>query len=743
MGFLQAIFLAGTATFAVPVIIHLIFKLRKRRVVFSSLLFIRESVLRETRRLRLRDLILLLLRAATCILIALAFARPYRVGQVLAGGNGEQRQAVVLVLDDSPSMNAQEGGFTRWQLAMQKAAALCEERKPGDRVALIFASDPGRAAVELSGNFGATVSELRRERALTRRGDLTQGLRSGMDLLADAREPVRRVVLIGDQQATQVDRGAWVDVARLAAVATHPVRIEVETPYADAGRAPERLRNIAVTDVRAKSDVWIENQPIRFGVRVENYSDGEAPNLAVRLVVNGKELAKRTLGLGPRGNTEIELEAVFPHAGEAAGYVEVAAHDALPDDDRRYFALRLRDSLAAVVSEDHFREQNTFLDESYFLRVALDPTPRGTDTTPLAGGHEEPSASYVRVLPVEGAKLSAETLKHADLLFLCGLTELPPASLAAVEAAVKNGLGLVIFMGRSEGRIGEAFYNGAFFKDGKGLLPARPGSQYEGNLAEGRYNGLDAFAADHPIFKVFTAPYDAELREVKFLRNYQMNEKDLHAGAPEHPAGKVLATFNDGSPFLVERPFGKGKVLLFPFLPRPNTDTDLPINLNFPALVHQVVRYLAGVEASSSRSLLIGQQIEPADLGLPAETPFRIETPPPQPEKKELTAGQACPVDRPGLYSGAYSEGTLSHNVFWAGNLDPKESDLISEDLAALRALFTSNQTEPSATAEEGVKIGQQSSEELKSQAPDWRYFLLAAVVCLLLEVIVRDFWEG
>ncbi|MBI3828640.1 MAG: BatA domain-containing protein [Planctomycetes bacterium] len=741
MGFLQAVFLAGAASFAIPVVIHLIFKLRKKRLVFSSLFFIRESVLRETKRLRLRDLILLLLRAATCILVALAFARPYRIGQVLADASGEARQAVVIVLDDSPSMNAQDGSSSRWQYAIEKAVALCEARKPGDRVGLILASDPGKPTVELSGNFGATVSELKSEHALLRRGDLSQGLRSGLDLLADAREPLRRVVLISDLQSSQVDRGAWVEIAQRAAVASHPVKIEIESPFSD-NRAPGRLGNLALTDVHAKSDVWIEGQPLRFGARIENFSDGEAANISVRLLADGKELCKRTFGLGPRGGTEIELEAVLPRAGELGGKVEIEAHDALPDDDRRWFAVRLRDSVKAIVCEDKFREQDTYLDQSYYLRLALDPTPRNADTGLTISATQ--AHGYVRVVPVDAARLNADVLGDADAIFLCGVTELPPHALAALEDAVKNGRNLVIFMGRSEGKINEGFYNGAFFKEGKGLLPARPGTLYEGNLLEGRYNNLDAFKTDHPIFKVFAPPNDASLRFPKYLRNYVVNKADLVKGAPDHPEGQVLASFiYEGSPFLVERPYGKGKVLLFPFLPRPSPDTDLPITKVFAPLIHQVVRYLAGVESSSKRNLIVGESIEPADANLPTDTVINIETPSPQPEKKDLPADQALPTLKPGIYTGIYKRGEISDKILWAANLDPHESDLKSEDLAALRALFASNSTDNSGKAEDGVKLGNQSNDELKAQAPDWRYFLIAALVCLLLEVIARDFWEG
>ena len=77
MGFESPIFLAALGAVAAPIIIHLIFRLRKRVVVFGSLRFLEKIVKKNRRRLRLRDLILLLLRIAAVALIALAFARPY------------------------------------------------------------------------------------------------------------------------------------------------------------------------------------------------------------------------------------------------------------------------------------------------------------------------------------------------------------------------------------------------------------------------------------------------------------------------------------------------------------------------------------------------------------------------------------------------------------------------------------------------------------------------------------------
>ena len=72
-------------------------------------------------------------------------------------------------------------------------------------------------------------------------------------------------------------------------------------------------------------------------------------------------------------------------------------------------------------------------------------------------------------------------------------------------------------------------------------------------------------------------------------------------------------------------------------------------------------------------------------------------------------------------------------------NLDHREGELNSEDLASVRNIFASN----TADTKVGTATGPAGpwSEEQKSQAPDWRYFLVAALVCLVLEVWLRDWW--
>src|SRR5437588_13086292 len=77
MAFLTPAFLIGLAALAVPILVHLIQRERKRVIEFPSLMFIRRIPYQSVRRRRIRHWFLLLMRAAAIALIVAAFARPF------------------------------------------------------------------------------------------------------------------------------------------------------------------------------------------------------------------------------------------------------------------------------------------------------------------------------------------------------------------------------------------------------------------------------------------------------------------------------------------------------------------------------------------------------------------------------------------------------------------------------------------------------------------------------------------
>ena len=115
--FLAPCFLVGLGAIAIPILIHLIQRERKRVVQFPSLMFLRRIPYQSVRRRRIRHWLLLAMRVAAIALIVLAFARPFfQQGALAAAAAGGAREVVIL-LDQSASM----GYGDHWQRAQDAA----------------------------------------------------------------------------------------------------------------------------------------------------------------------------------------------------------------------------------------------------------------------------------------------------------------------------------------------------------------------------------------------------------------------------------------------------------------------------------------------------------------------------------------------------------------------------------------------------------------------------------------------
>src|SRR4051812_2074637 len=134
MSFLTPAFLLGLAAIAIPVLVHLIQRERKRVIEFPSLMFVRRIPYQSVRRRRIRHWALLLLRAAAIALIVAAFARPFlRQGATAAAALGASREVVIL-LDQSASM----GYGDHWTRAKEAARGVVRGIGPNDRATLVL-----------------------------------------------------------------------------------------------------------------------------------------------------------------------------------------------------------------------------------------------------------------------------------------------------------------------------------------------------------------------------------------------------------------------------------------------------------------------------------------------------------------------------------------------------------------------------------------------------------------------------
>src|SRR4051794_40293409 len=132
MGVLAPLYLAGLAALSLPLIFHLVRRTPRGRQEFSSLMFLLPSPPRLTRRSRLDQIVLLLMRLAALALLALAFARPFLRESATLSLNDLKARRVAILVDTSASMRRGD----LWNQALAQVEKELADLGPHDEVAL-------------------------------------------------------------------------------------------------------------------------------------------------------------------------------------------------------------------------------------------------------------------------------------------------------------------------------------------------------------------------------------------------------------------------------------------------------------------------------------------------------------------------------------------------------------------------------------------------------------------------------
>ncbi len=282
MGMLAPLYALAALAVVGPIIFHLIRRQPQGQMQFSSLMFLSPSPPRLTRRSRLDNLLLLLLRALAIVLIALAFARPY-LRQESFLNSTLQGRLIVAILDTSGSMQRVDV----WQAAQLEMQKLLDSLAPNDRIAL-YTIDKELEAVLAVDDENSTESAASQQTVRTalktlrptwHRTELAKGLKSIADLLSASAisgdlDPTAssEIVLVTDlhtdSRLESLQGYPWPESIRLDVRRVAPVM---------RGNASPSLMQASADDSEEKASESAGNFAV--SVRVENDADSVANTL--------------------------------------------------------------------------------------------------------------------------------------------------------------------------------------------------------------------------------------------------------------------------------------------------------------------------------------------------------------------------------------------------------------------------------------------------------------------------------
>nr|MBX2816621.1 BatA domain-containing protein [Saprospiraceae bacterium] len=134
MQFVYPLFLGALALLAIPILIHLFYFRRYKKVLFSNVRFIRELKEESSVRSRLKNLLILLCRLLAIALLVLAFAQPFlkQDGEVIQG-----RKSISLFIDNSYSMASLSQDAPLLEEAKIRAADIIKAYEADDEFQII------------------------------------------------------------------------------------------------------------------------------------------------------------------------------------------------------------------------------------------------------------------------------------------------------------------------------------------------------------------------------------------------------------------------------------------------------------------------------------------------------------------------------------------------------------------------------------------------------------------------------
>ncbi|MDD4889238.1 MAG: BatA domain-containing protein [Phycisphaerae bacterium] len=336
MVLLHPAFLWFAPLLAAPIVIHLLNRLRYRRVRWAAIDFLLASERRAVRRARLRHWLLMALRILLLAAALLALAQPVFRGRLsgLLGGSTQ----VAIAVDASASMAASDVSGVAFERARKLAEDNVASLPRSSRVVV------GTFAARYSSPLSEPLIDHRAVGSLLASAERTSGRGNVPDAIRASAEALSRsggggtIWVLTDMQTDgwrAGDDGAWRQVQAALKAARNPKVIVTDM-------APAVASNLSISSVRTEPAVLVAGDHPRLIVTVELSGKGPvANNLALHLDEDGvsKQIDSRPVSLAAAGRTDVVF--ALPAIGDKpiTGWAELTP-DAMPADDKFYFLLR-------------------------------------------------------------------------------------------------------------------------------------------------------------------------------------------------------------------------------------------------------------------------------------------------------------------------------------------------------------------------------------------------------------------
>ena len=719
MGFTAGWMLFWLGAASIPIIIHLLNRRRHRVINWGAMRFLKLSFITRHRRLRIEELLLLILRTLLIAALVMALAGPFFANELLSQRPGRD---VVILLDSSFSMSLRDRQTTLFARARAEAEKIIDGLSGGDSVSVIAASRTPRMVLpQPVYDFERAKNALPHSASLDSL-DILKNLNHAISVLKKGINVDREIVIITDGQRHgwfTRDESRWRYLIEALESMKRKPRIFVLNVTRDSS-----VDNLGLGEIDLKRTVVGTDRDVRITVNVSNKGDLATGKRRISFAVDGKSpwtTGVKELDAGKNGTVSFSHRFVEPGGHYIKAELE---HDQLPPDDKAYFGLEVLDELPVLLIDGSpFAE--AMKKDTLFLASALEPTP----------------AYVVNPTVIGPAELAKTDLGKYRAVVLANVPKLSrDVDIPKLERFVKGGGGLLIAPGT---RVKLEDYNRDLWQNGAGLLPVKILAVVGDEKNREEFLPVATNTLTHETLQLLADPERSDMDLIKVYKHFKLAVPTTGSGASilmrlvDAGVDKTGVRVNDGDPLIVEKDFGRGRVMLIG-CPLDMSWSNLPRRSSFVVLVHELIYYLSS-PLLPARNVRAGDAliVELAE-GSPANeveftTPLMRERKIPVERREGRRVAIFTDTREGGLYQITYAGRRGPVNEYYVVNFDPDESDLSflkkssQEVLSAKSGItFFSNWH----SLEVAMRAG-------KGKTELWRWVALLVLALLLLEVFL------
>jgi hypothetical protein len=566
MTFLNPAILWGLLAVSIPIIIHIFNLKRTKKIEFSTLMFLKEIQQSKYKKIKLKQLLILLCRIAFIIFLVLMFSRPFEKGYLFSA-NSKIRSSVLLVLDDSFSMLSRETGGSDFDAAKGK---LTETLNLFDENDEIYFSTVSNINSQNKSFIFTDINTLRDSIKNTKVSDVTRNINTVIyfsnKILESSSNPNKEIFLFTDGQKSFLSGNAPI---------TTDVKLAENTKLNIILSGSRKGNNLSIDTVDVVTKIFEKNKPVKIKCTVTNHNVFNVANKSVIFTSSPKPYRdEKVIDIPANSSVEVEFSVVPGASGFISGNVELQqkeiSDDEIPNDNKQFFTFYAPPKVKVLMAS----ESSTDLS---YLKLALSASEE------MMKDSTGSKAVFYDIDQITGSDLIRKELTNYNCIIVVNKASFTSDEANKINDYINNGGGVIIYPGVNTQLEN---YNNTFLRI---IDVPNINSKFSATESNPSYK-FENIDLSHPIFDgIFTQKLDAKESILKDSPEIKSGF-DLQAGKNSEP----IITLNANKNFLVEYSRGKGKLLLFAVPPDLN-GSNYPAKSIFSPITVRSILYLSPV----------------------------------------------------------------------------------------------------------------------------------------------------